>query len=57
MKNTADSIINAESTINDNTEINKIMNQLTLNDESILFKRQVFKIFQFLVEKKLESHV
>ena len=57
MKNAADTTAIAESTINDDTTISEIMNKLTLNDESILFKRQVFKNFQFLVEKKSELHV
>ena len=57
MKNVADSIVNAEFAINDDTRINEVMNQLILNDKSILFKRQVFKTFQFLIEKKSRLHV
>lgn len=39
MNDATNSIVNAKFAINDDITINKIMNKLTLNDESILFKR------------------
>ncbi len=42
---------------NDNIEIIEDMKNLTLTDESIIFKQKMFKSFQFLVWKKTELHV
>ncbi len=57
MSNTGDPFVGTGSTNNGDTRIIEAMNKLTLDDESIKFKRQVFKTFQFLVEKRLGLHV
>ncbi len=57
MRNAEDSPADAKSVNNSDTKISEVIDKLTLNDESIIFKRKVFKNFQFLVEKKSELHV
>lgn len=48
---------NAKFANNNNTRMSEVMNKLTLNNESIKFKRKLFKNFQFLIKKKSRLHV
>jgi len=57
MRNAEDSPADAKSANNSDTKISEVMNKLTLNGEPIIFKRKIFKNFQFLIEKKSELHV
>jgi len=57
MSNIGDPSAGTRSTNNGDTRIIGAMDKLTLDDESIKFKRQVFKTFQFLVEERLGLHV
>ena len=49
MRNAEDSPADAGSANNSDTKISEVMDKLTLNGEPIIFKRKVFKNFQFLV--------
>lgn len=57
ISNTEDSFVGSESANNNDTGIIGVIDKFTLNGEPIKFKRQIFKIFQFLVEKKSRLHV